>query len=550
VRQLVLAPVMISLAVVLIALLVAFGAQAQQDHSHHGDVLGTVHFPTTCAKEVGDTFTRGVALLHSFGYDEARRAFEAVAAKDPRCGMAYWGIAMTQYHPVWAPPTDPELSVGQGAAQKASAIGASTPRERAYIEAINVFYEDATPATHQARARAYRDRMEKLAREFPDDAEASVFYSLALLATAAPGDATLANQKRSAAILNRILKSQPDHPGIVHYLIHSFDYPSLAREALPAARAYAKIAPSSPHALHMPSHIFTRLGLWEESIASNIDSARSARERVEKTHPGAASFDALHALDYLVYAYLQVDDQVKARAAADEAEAARRFDEPSFAAGYAIAAIPARWTLERRDWNGAAALDVPTVNLPWRQFPYAMAITHFAKAVGAARSGQLDRARLAVEALRDVRQQLAASPVAGPYDWTGQVESMRLAASAWIAHSEGRSGEAIEQARAAAELEEKVGKHPVTPGPVLSARELLGELLLELGRPDEALAAFEASLAESPNRFNSLAGAARAAVRAGNRDKSREYYQKLVAQAGDQSQRPELPEARAFLGRS
>ena len=529
--------------------LATVGSQAQQDHSHHGDVLGTVLFQTSCSTEVAGPFTRGVALLHSFGYEEARRTFESVAARDLRCGMAHWGIAMTWWHPLWAPPTDEELAAGRSAAARANAIGGGTPRERAYIEAIGAFYQNSDARSHQTRALAYREHMARIAREFQDDTEASIFFALSFLATAAPADATFANQKQAAEILNRISKDQPDHPGIVHYLIHAFDYPRLAREALPAARAYAKIAPASPHALHMPTHIFTRLGLWQESIEANLASARTAREQVARTHPGAASFDALHALDYLVYAYLQIDDQQQARAAADEAAAARRFDEPSFAAGYAIAAVPARWTLERRDWRAAAALEPPAVELPWQQFPYAVAISRFAQAVGAARSGEPDRARRAVEALRSVQHQLTRAPVAGPYDWASQVESMRLAASAWVARAEQRNDEAVALAHAAAELEEKVGKHPVTPGAVLPARELLGDLLLELNRPAEALKAFERSLMESPNRFNSLAGAARAAARSGQRDKTAEFYRTLLMQADDQSRRQEVRDARAFLDR-
>ncbi len=373
------------------------------------------------------------------------------------------------------------------------------------------------------------------------------WYALSLLATASPGDASFANQKRAAEILNRISRDQPDHPGVAHYVIHAFDYPRLASEALPAARAYAKIAPASPHALHMPTHIFTRLGLWQESITANLASARAARELVASTQPGATSFDGLHALDYLVYAYLQIDDQEKALAAADEAAAARRFDEPNFAAGYAIAAIPARLALERHDWNAAAELEVPALDLPWQQFPYALAITHFAQAVGAARLGQPARARTALESLRSIQRQLTTTPVPGPYDWAGQVESMRLTASVWVSRAEGRNDEALTQAGAAAELEEKVGKHPVTPGPVLPARELLGDLLLELDRPGEALKAFESSLMESPNRFNSLAGAALAAVRLGQRDKAADYYRTLLKQVDKESKRPEVREARAFL---
>jgi tetratricopeptide (TPR) repeat protein len=523
------------------------GVLARQDHTHHGDALGTVHFETSCSADVNAAFTRAVALLHSFGYAEARRAFQDVAARDPRCALAHWGIAMTWWHPLWAPPTKAELTAGQQAATKAKAIGGRTPRERAYIEAIGLFYDRADTASHQVRAVAYRERTMRIVSEFKDDVEASIFYALSLLATASPGDASFANQKRAAEILNRISIDQPDHPGVAHYVIHAFDYPRLATEALPAARAYARIAPASPHALHMPTHIFTRLGLWQESISANLASARTASELVARTHPGAASFDGLHALDYLVYAYLQIDDQEKARAAGEEAAAARRFDEPNFAAGYAIAAIPARLALERHDWKAAAALDAPAVELPWQQFPYALAITHFTQAVGAARIGQLARTRAALESLRSIQRQLTTTPVPGPYDWAGQVESMVLAASAWVSRGEGRNDEALTQAVAAAELEEKVGKHPVTPGPVLPARELLGNLLLDLDRPGEALKAFESSLTESPNRFNSLAGAALGAVRSGQRDKAADYYRTLLNQVDKESKRPEVRDARAFL---
>ena len=535
------------LAFVIAVSVMSAGVQARQDHSHHGDALGTVHFETSCSAVVNAAFTRAVALLHSFGYEEARHVFEDVAARDERCAMAHWGIAMTWWHPLWAPPTKAELTSGQQAATKAKAIGGRTPRERAYIEAIGLFYDDWASTSHQMRAVAYRERMVRIASEFKDDVEASIFHALSLLATASPGDARFANQKQAAVILNRISLDQPDHPGVAHYMIHAFDYPPLAREALPAARAYAKIAPASPHALHMPTHIFTRLGLWQESITANLESARTARELVARAHPGAASFDGLHALDYLVYAYLQIDDQEKVRAAADEAAAARRFDEPNFAAGYAIAAIPARRALERHDWKAAAALEAPVVDLPWQQFPYAPAITHFTQAVGAARIGQPARARAALESLRSIQRQLTTTPVPGPYDWAGQVESMRLAASAWISRSEGRNDEALTQAEAAAELEETVGKHPVTPGPVLPARELLGDLLLDLDRPGEALTAFESSLLESPNRFNSLAGAALAAVRTGRRDKAADYYRTLHKPVDKESKRPEVRDARAFL---
>ncbi len=426
-------------------------------------------------------------------------------------------------------------------------LGGKTERERGYIAAVRAFYRDSETLPHGPRARAYGDAVEALSRRFPDDHEATIFFALSLLGTAPASDTTFANQKKAAGILNGLLPVEPSHPGIAHYMIHAFDYPPLAAEALPAARAYAKIAPSSPHALHMPSHIFIRLGLWRESIASNIDSADAGRKLVAKRHPGAASFDALHALDYLEYAYLQVGDQDKARKVLEEAATAKKFDEPQFAAGYAVAAIPARWTLERRDWKAAAALELPGGNLPWERFPYAPSTTYFAQALGAARTGQLDRARAALAKLQELQAGLAKSPVPGPYDWAANVEAVRLAAGAWLAYAEGKKDEALKMARAAADLEDKTGKHPVTPGAALPARELLGDMLLEAGRPAEALVEYQAALREAPGRFNSLYGGARAAELAKKPDRARELYGQLVGQCVEGSPRPELAEARRFL---
>ena len=524
-------------------------ALADEEHQHvHGptESLGTVNFPSAC-NGVDAQFTRAVALLHSFGYEESRRAFEVVNAKDPACAMAYWGITMTFYHPIWAPPNAQELAAGAAAAQKAAQLAPTTPRERDYIAAIGEFYRDTDRQGHGTRARSYSDAMGRLAAELPDDHEAQIFYALSLLGAAPPDDATFANQKHAAAILNALLPLEPQHPGIAHYMIHSFDYPKLAEDALPAARAYSKIAPDSPHALHMPSHIFTRLGLWEDSIASNLASADAGRELVALRHPGAASMDTLHALDYLEYAYLQTGDDAAARQVLGEAAAAKTFDDPTFAAGYALAAIPARYALERRDWQAAARLEPPTAALPWAGFPYAPAATYFAQAVGAARSGQRDRARAALSQLERIHAGLQAAPIPGPYDWTAQVESARLTAAAWLAYAEGRSAEALQLAYAAADLADKTGKHPVTPGAPLPARELLGDMLLEMDRPADAITAYEASLRDAPNRFNSLYGAGRAAELSKNTARATELYTLLLAQCAPQSPRPELAQARRVV---
>jgi hypothetical protein len=532
---------------------IAFAAaplvRAQEDHSHHthggaAESLGTVHFPVSCKADLQPAFTRAVALLHSFGYEESRNAFAAVAEKDPECGMAQWGIAMTYYHPIWAPPNPAELAAGRAAAEKAASLGAKTDRERGYIAAINAFYSDSDKTDHRTRALAYRAALDDLSRRFPDDHEATIFHAMMLVSTAPAGDAGLTQQRRAGEILNGLLAAEPQHPGLVHYLIHAFDYPMLADQALGAARAYAKIAPSSPHALHMPSHIFTRLGLWKESIDSNIASADAARRYVTRTHPGTVAFDAMHALDYLEYAYLQVDDQAKAKAVLDEAVAAKKFDDDSFAAGYALAAIPARWALERRDWAAAAALTPPKAELSWQRFAYAPAITQFARAIGAARTGKLADARDAVGQLEEVHAGFVKTPVPGPYDWTTETEAMHAAAAAWLAYAEGKRDEAIELARKGAELDEKAGKHPVTPGSVLPPRELLGDMLLELGRPAEALVAYEASLKNAPLRLNGLYGAARAAELSGDKAKAKQLYARLAATCSATSTRKEVREAR------
>ena len=522
--------------------------QETQQHQHYHDAsekLGQVNFPISCSQAAQRQFNRAAALLHSFWYDEAEKAFTEVTKFEPGCAMGYWGIAMSNYHPLWAPPNPAELRRGQAAVEKAEATGAKSARERDYISAIEVFYQDADKLAHGARAGAYEKAMEQVYRRYPQDREAAIFYALSLLGTALPADKSFAHQKQAAAILNRVLPAAPQHPGIAHYIIHSFDYPQLARLALPAARSYAKLAASSPHALHMPTHIFTRLGLWQESIQANLASAATAKQHVAKTHPGAAAFEQLHAMDYLTYAYLQVAQDQKAKDVFDELSQINKLDLENFVAAYAFAAIPARYTLERRRWAEAARLSLHPSAFPWRQFPYAEAIICFARAVGAARSGELAAARQEVEKLAAFRQALAR---AKEVYWADQVEIQRRAAAAWIALAEANREKAFALMRAAAELEDATEKHPVTPGAILPAREMLGELLLETGRPARALREFEASLRQAPNRFNGLSGAAQAAAAAGERKKAKTYYRRLVALCDKaDGARPELRKAKAFL---
>jgi hypothetical protein len=521
-------------------------AQEPEQHKHDmGEKLGRVNFTVSCNSSAQQQFNRAVALLHSFWYEEAEKGFVEVTKTDPKCGMGYWGIAMSSYHPVWAPPVAGELRSGMAATQKANAVGARTQRERDYIAAIAGFYKDADKFDHRTRALAYEKAMEQLYLHYPKDHEAAVFYALALLGTAQPTDKTYANQKKAAEILNKILSAEPEHPGVAHYLIHSFDYPALAPLALSAARSYARIAPSSPHALHMPSHIFTRLGLWQESIESNIASAAAAKNYAARMHPGAASFDQLHAMDYLAYAYLQTARDEKVKEIVDNLYAINKVDANNFAAAYAFAAIPARYALERRQWSEAAALKVHPADFPWNNFSYAEAMIYFARSLGASRSGDTAGASKDIERLVAIQRSLADAKESY---WATQVEIQRRAAAAWLAHAEGKQEEGLKLMRSAADLEDSTEKNPVTPGAIVPARELLGELLLELREPQQALKEFEASLIVSPNRFNGLYDAARAAELSGDREKARTFYANLTT-LGEHSDgtRPALQAAKVFL---
>jgi tetratricopeptide (TPR) repeat protein len=535
---------------------------------------GTVRFETSCKAEVQGEFEHAVALLHSFFYDESRRRFESIAARDPGCAMAHWGVAMTYYHPVWQPPTADDLKAGLAAVRKAKAVGPATERERSYVSALEAFFlhtekEGAEPGAvakggaqschgdsgeggrsaldHQRHALAYERAMERLHRQYPNDPEAVIFYALSLLETSSVADKTFTKQKKAGGMLGELFAKHPDHPGVAHYLIHSYDYPPLAARALGSARRYAKIAPWVPHALHMPSHIFTRLGLWLESIQSNLDSAAAARDHAAKRHPGFNSFEELHALDYLEYAYLQTVQDRKAREVAElAARIHKTFPEIDFIVAYALDAIPARYAVERRRWAEAAALAVPA--RPYRKaFPWTEAHLYFARGLGGARSGNLDAARQSVTRLSEIRDAIR-DPM--PRYWAGQVEIQRLSVAAWAAFAQGKKEEALALMREAAKLEASTEKHPVTPGAILPAHELLGDLLLELGQPAPSLDAYAESLRASPGRFYGIAGAARAAQRAGRPDAARKYYADLVALAANSDgARPEIAEARAFLAK-
>lgn len=533
------------------------GHGSQHTHKHEpSEKLGRVNFTVSCNPQAQRQFNRAVAWLHSFEYEEAEKAFSEVTVTDPRCGMGYWGIAMSNYHPLWAPPTPAQLQKASSAVENAKRVGARTERERDYIAAIEAFYGDSDKLDHRTRAFAYSKAMEQLYLHNPSDLEAGVFYSLTLIATGMmASDKSYTNEKKAAQILNRVLAREPQHPGVTHYLIHSYDYPALANLALPAARSYAKIAPASAHARHMPSHIFTRLGFWQEAIKSNLGAKAAARDFAVRNRMSGVWDEQFHAMDYLAYAYLQGAQDKQARGLLDELNNIQRAEPESFKVAYAFAAIPARYALERRRWDEAAKLTLLPGSLgafPWQRFRWAEAHTHFARAIGAARTGDKASAREEVEKLTAIQQALV--EVKGDYDWAKQVEIERQVASAWLAHAEGKHEEALRLMRAAAELDDATEKHPVTPGAILPAREQLGELLLELKQPIAALQEFETSLRSSPNRFNGLYGAARAARLASDQSKlaadqkkAKTYYEKLLALTREaDTVRPEIAEAKAF----
>jgi tetratricopeptide (TPR) repeat protein len=523
--------------------------RSQEAHGHGGKpprALGHVVFPTSCSAEARPRFERGVALLHSFWYEEAAKTFRETAAADSTCAMSYWGQAMSLLHPLWTPPGPAESREGLTAAERAIRLSRAGSRERAYADAIATYYRDYSTVDATTRLIAYESAMQRVAQRYPQDREAQIFYALALIAHGQldVADTTFARQRRAGEILEPLFEKQPDHPGLAHYLIHAYDYPLLAARGVAAAQRYARVAPSVPHALHMPSHIYTRLGEWEQSIVSNRRSAEAGRKFEESEHLNALWDQRGHALDYLTYAYLQEGRDMEAKRVLDEATAVTVvFPANSLTNDYALAAIPARYALERGRWADAKQLAVR----PSPAWPAAEAISHFARAVGAARSGDTASARTEVESLGQIEAALAKAGGPQTY-WSVQVKIQRLAASAWLAHAKGDSTEALQQAAAAADLEDQTEKHPVTPGAVLPARELYGDLLLELDRPAEARRAYEASLARQPNRARSLFGAARAAELMGDRAAAvAGYRQYLQLMSKADSHRTELDLAHRAL---
>lgn len=522
-------------------------AQVVHEHDESAEQLGRVTFPTSCRAEAQHRFERGVALLHSFWYERAGETFQQALVADSTCAMAYWGRAMSLLHPLWTPPSPDEARAGLAAAERGYAL-ARTARERDYLTAIRTYYQDYATGDLWKRVAAYGRAMETVARHNPKDREASIFYALALIAVgqANATDTTFRYQRRADSILEPLFKLEPRHPGLAHYLIHTNDVPQLAPLGLYAARRYAEIAPDVPHAHHMPSHIFTLLGMWDEGIASNLRSVAAARKFEAERHLNALWDQTGHAWDYLVYAYLQEGRDAEAKRLVEESGAVTAVYPPgSLINAYALAAMPARYALERAAWSEAAALPVRAAP-EWRATE---AITHFARAIGAARAGDTTLARVALAALADI--EAAESAAAGLHAyWAGEVKIQRLAGAAWLARATGDTAQAVRLGVQAADIEDVTQKHPVTPGAVLPARELLGDLFLELGRPVQAATAYAVALKIQPRRARSLFGVARAAELAGDGATARARYQEYLAlmQRSDGT-RPELALARSALSR-
>ena len=516
----------------LIALSLAVGtlAVAQQPRK-----LGTVDFDNSCSPAVQDKLRRGVALLHSFYYSATQRAFEEVATEDPSCGIAAWGFAsILMSNPLQGIGASPKAAEqAQAAIEKGRQMGAKTQRERDYLEAVAAYFEDFGNRTERQRQVARAKAYEALAAKYPDDDEAQIFYALYLAGTQTASDQTFAAYLKAAAILEKQFAKHPDHPGVAHYLIHSYDAPPIAPQGLPAARRYAGIAPDAPHALHMPSHIFTRVGEWADSATTNRRSADSARRSNDPD-------DALHALDYMTYAYLQLARDGDARKTLEEARTLTTGINPARAtAYYALSAMPARYAIERGAWREALDLAPSPSN-----FPFTVAMSHFARALGAARSGDAVAAQKDVDQLAALRGKLTAAK--NEY-WATEVEVMRLAAAGWVALAQKRTDDALALMRQAADIEDRSEKNIVTPGRLLPARELLGDMLLEAKRPVDALKEYEASQQREPNRYRGLYGAGQAAAQAGNRDRARQYFAKLVALAGSGDARKETDTARRYI---
>ncbi len=508
-----------------------------------GEKLGTVILPFSCSEASNEQGKRGLALLHHMTYEGARAAFVAVNEADPDCAMGYWGQAMSYIHPLWSdPPGEADFESGKALVAEAR-TRAKNEQERAYVAAVGAYYAQGRDRSEEANLTGFAEGWRKVHEQFPDDPEAACFFALTHMATASPADKSYAKQKHSASVVKQVLERIPDHPGAHHYTIHAMDYPPLASDALAVARRYGEIAPEVPHALHMPAHIFTRLGLWQESISMNRRSADAARNNPAD---GKISLHYLHALDYLAYAYLQRGEDPKAKAILDELTALKGPYQAHTASAYTFAAVPARIALERQQWTTAATLEAQTPSdYPWETTPAMEAITYFARGLGAARSGDKGKARNAIDKLATLEKRAAET---SGY-WAKQIEIQRVSVEAWLAYLGGDKVEALKTMRKAAAMEAATEKHPVTPGEILPAHELLADMLFEMGRYQEAQTNYQTALERSPNRLNSIYGAGRSAELAGDKGSAALHYGKLVEVAAADAELIPLQQAKVFLGK-
>lgn len=525
---------------VVLAVMITLPAATTAQHHHHHD-HGVVNFPTSCSEEAQAHFERGLAMLHHMMYEQAEEHFVQASEADPSCSIAQWGIGMSQLHPLWAAPSAEAFVRGREAVNRARDLGGMSEREQAHVEALHAYF-GANDISHGDRLRSWSNALQAVHDQHPGDVDAGALYGLSLLATARPDDRTFDNQRRAGQLLERLHEENPEHPGLFHYIIHAYDNPKLAKYGEDIARAYDQLAPDVPHALHMPSHIFVRLGHWEDVIDWNERSAEAALRQPVGDH---TSMHHIHAIDYIVYAALQVGDDERAARALDEIRGITNYQR-AIGSSYGLPAAFARYALERHAWEEAAQLDLREVTAyTWDEYPEFEAIAVFARGLGAARIGDLNRARNAHSTLERLYEQADA---AGQSYWLTHVDVYRKTVDAWIAFADNRHDHALAAMREAADLEDSVDKHPVSPGAILPARELYGEMLMEAGRHDEAYRAFRTVLDEVPNRFNSLAGAARAANELGREPEARNYYRGVVELVGERAaQREVLAEAHDFL---
>jgi tetratricopeptide (TPR) repeat protein len=532
--------------VTLLACIGLAGAKAQPAQSEKSATYGNVHFPISCAPAAQEQFDRAVAMLHSFFYPETVKAFTKVTETDPKCAMAYWGIAISQRPNPLVPPFAPDaLRRGYDAVEKGESLGTKTQREADWLKAMELFFKDSDKLDQATRGKLYANAMEQLYLHYPRDTEAAIFYALALLETVDPSDRDYTNQLKAAAILEKIEAQQPNHPGVVHYLIHAYDYQPLAARGLPAANRYADLAPSAPHALHMPSHTYSMMGMWEESIKANQAALAAANDYAAKNYPDATNPAALHSMDFMEYAYLQLGKDKQAKAIADQAAAVKKIQAPgmTMSTDNALAAVPARYALERGDWARAAILE-PHPGLSG----YAGAITYFVRTIGALKTGDTEGAHQDIDRLKELYASYAGKP--DEAYWASQTQVLFQAASAWLTLKQGEKDRALVLMRAAVDLDESSEKNVAMENRLVPMRELLGYMLLEIGQPKQALAEFEASLKAKPNRLRGYYGAAKAAEAAGDRAAARTLYGKLVTLTKNaDTERAEVIEAKAFLAK-